>query len=149
MADMQADGSSQVDPLYVALAVPHLLLAHGGTNDLYFGATAAQTITRIQTYWAARQAFGWQTVAYTILPRSNAGTPGSFATDRATVNTWIRANWHTYCAALADLAVDPTIGPDGAETNPTYYMDLVHPTAAGAAIAAGIVLAAIAPLGLS
>ena len=63
----------------------------------------------------------------TILPTTTA----AYNTERAIVNTSIRANWQDYADALMDFAFDDLIGDDADASNATYYGDGVHPTDAG------------------
>lgn len=144
LSDMQGDAASTLDPYRAALRAGRpVLIAWGGTNDLFGGASAATTYSRLVTYCQARQAAGWRVVVLTILPRSNVGTPGTFEADRQTVNTNMRTNWPTFADALADVAADARLGDAGDETNATYYADLVHLTDAGYAIVAGLAQTAI------
>lgn len=140
---MIADAATQIDTKYSAAYDKNIVVLWGGTNDLYYGASAATTYSRFVSYCQARQAAGWKVVALTILPRSNEGTPESFESDRQTVNTNIRANWATFADALADVAANTTIGDAGDELNTTYYFDKVHMKDAGYAIVSGIVVTAI------
>lgn len=132
-----------------------MLIAWGGTNDLYFGASAATTYSRIVTYATARKAAGWRVVILSILPRSGAATPGTFEADRQTVNASLLADFPTatgqtritsggaYADYFINIGADPTIGLAGQEANTTYYADLVHLTNAGYAIVADYVKKAI------
>ena len=119
------------------------------TNDVAVGgASAATAYANIQAYCAARRAFGWKVIITTFLSRSDAGVSGTFNTIRATVNANIQANWPTFADGLADWASDPIMGINGAETNPTYFLSgNLHPNAAGMAILAPYVTAAIKSLG--
>lgn len=150
MATMITTAPGLVDPKYNGfLNISMVQPIWGGTNDLYFGATAAQVISRINTYVADRLAVGWQVIVLSILPRSAPGTPVTFEADRQTVNAALRATYpnataypRIYTGAspnviFCDVGDDPTIGLAGDETNPVYYSDLVHLTAAGYAIVAG------------
>ncbi len=141
--DMSADAATQTDPLYSASNTRNVVVGWEITNDLFFGASAADAYTNYVTYCQARQAVGWRVPAVTVLPRSEAGTPAGFEADRQTVNANIRANWRSFADSLADIASDSRIGPAGSQTNPTYYGDLVHLTDAGYAIVAQYVAAAI------
>ncbi len=115
-----------------------------GTNDLFFGASAATTYSRMVAYYTARKAAGEKVIAFTILPRSDAGTPGTFEADRQTVNTSLRANWATYADALCDVAADSRIGDAGDELNTTYYQsDHVHLNTTGFGIPAALSKSAI------
>jgi lysophospholipase L1-like esterase len=153
LTNMQSDAATQIDVLYNPAKTLNLIW-WGGTNDLYFGASAATTITRAQTYYGARQAIGWRQVEVGMLPRTNSGTPSSFETDRQTIrtsrlaqyniataetNVWKDSNGNFY----VDLGADTTIGLAGQTTNTTYYLDLVHLTNAGYAIVADYVKKAI------
>lgn len=154
MATMASDATTQIDPLYYP-PQRQVVIAWGGTNDLYFGASAATTYARIVAYATARKAAGWRVILLTILPRSNSGTPGSFETDRQSVNASLLADFSTATAesgiwtgaAYADYLVhvggDATIGDAGDENNTTYYLDKVHLTNAGYAIVADYVKKAI------
>jgi lysophospholipase L1-like esterase len=78
-----------------------------------------------------------------VLPRGQSPT---FSAARNALNAELRAHWKSFADGLADCAADSTIGPAGAEADPTYYRDTVHLTAAGYAIVAGVVAAAVRPL---
>jgi len=117
------------------------------TNDLYFGGVVADAITRYVSWCQGRQAAGYSVVAATVLPRSDAGTPGSFEADRQTANTYIRANWASFADALADVAADTRIGDAGDELDTTYYnADKVHLNATGYGVVAGIIQTAVLSL---
>lgn len=137
---MQSDASTQIDPNYRSDFSKNIVAAWGGTNDIYFGASASTAWSRYQTYLAARRAAGWKTIAFTALPRSNAGTPGDFETSRQTFNTSVRNGLGTDYDALADVAADTRIGDAGDETDTTYYSgDKVHLNTTGYGIVAGVV----------
>lgn len=81
---------------------------------------------------------GFRVVAVTILPINNA-----VELQRLQYNQLIRNN-PSYYDTLADIGNDGTIGQSGQNTNETYYNpDHVHPVAAGHAIIASYVTAAI------
>lgn len=153
LAQMQADAATQIDVLYNSQQRRGLQW-WGGTNDLYFGASAATTITRAQAYYSARQAIGWRQVEVGMLPRTQSGLPATFEADRqairtsrlaqysiatAETNVWKDSNGNFY----VDLGGDTTIGDAGDENNTTYYLDKVHLTDAGYAIVATYVKKAI------
>lgn len=140
---MTADAATQIDPLINTYAARNIVVPWEITNNLKLGTNAATAYANYVTYCQARQAAGWKVVAVTVLPRSDAGTPGDFEASRQTVNTNIRNNWGTFADALADVAANPDMGDAGDETDATYYADLAHPTEAGYAIVAGIVAAAV------
>lgn len=76
-----------------------------GTNDLWFGATAAQVIAGYRAILAQAAAAGVPVIASTLLPRSSGGketwTPAMEA-NRVAVNDWIRHSGAF--AAVVDLA---------------------------------------------
>lgn len=149
--DMSADAASQIDPQYSEGARRTLLVAWSGTNDLYLGASAATTYSRIVAYATARKAKGWRVIILSVLPRSGFSTPGAFEASRQTVNATLLADFPTatgqtniwtgasYADYLVNVGADGTIGLVGQETNTTYYADLVHLTNAGYAIVADYV----------
>jgi lysophospholipase L1-like esterase len=138
------DAQTSVTATYDSRKGNQVLVVWAGTNDIYFGATGAATYALLAAYCAARRAVGFKVVVLTCLPRSNAGTPAGFNTDRATLNTSIRANWATFADALADVAADSRIGDDGDELDTTYFdADKVHMNATGYGVIASIVKTAI------
>lgn len=118
----------------------NVLVAWGGTNDLYYGDSAATAISDFETYCAARKAAGFKVVACTIIDRTESG--GSWtAADAATFNASVRANYATYADALCDLAADPRLDD---YTDSTYYQaDGTHLKDAGYAAVAELVEAAV------
>jgi lysophospholipase L1-like esterase len=145
--NMAANVVATVDAVFDATRIS-ACCAWGGTNDIFFGDSAATAISDYASYCTARRAAGWKVVAFTILPRSDTGVPGAFETSRQTFNTSIRANWTTYADALADVAANTTIGDAGDELDTTYYQsDKVHLTTAGQAVVTGIVSTAIMTIG--
>lgn len=117
-----------------------IVCAWVGTNSLYFGVSAASTYSQYVAYCQARQLAGEKVVAFTILPRDDAGTPPTFDADRLAVNALIVANFTTFANVLANVAAIPQLSdPD----NATYYADHVHLTNAGYALVAPVVKTAI------
>ena len=53
----------------------------------------------------------------------------------------LREQWPAFADGLADVTADPRIGADGANLDPVYFLDQVHPTSAGY----GVMAAAVAP----
>lgn len=152
VATMITNAASVVDTLYSVGASRTTLVVWGGTNDLYFGADAATTYSRIVSYCNARKAAGWRVAVLTILPRTQSGIPAGFETERAALNALLRADAPTatayskittgasYADFLVDVADDSLIGDAGDELNTTYYSsDKVHLVNAGYAIIASYV----------
>lgn len=97
-----------------------------GTNDLSGGTTAAQYLTNLKAYCAARKAAGWLVVVSTIPPRNDVTFNGKRATANAEINNAVNigVSWD----AVASWDADVTIGVDAAASNATYYPDGVHPS---------------------
>lgn len=138
-ADMISDAVTQVDPLLTWRPRKTGVLVFWNTNDLHFGTSVATTQSRIMNYCSARRAAGWKVIVGTILPRSVVGTPANYAADRLTINTWIRANWASFCDGFFDPAADSRIGDAGDEANTTFYNDRAHLNGTGYAIVAALV----------
>lgn len=145
VVDMSADAATQIDAGVFPGYTTKIVLLWAGTNDLYFGATAATVYANLKTYWAARRAAGFKVIAFTITPRSAGAPPPTFEASRQTLNTSIRSDPSLY-DALVDVGANAMLGDAGDETNTTYYADLVHMTNAGYAIVAGLAQTAIAAL---
>jgi hypothetical protein len=110
-----------------------------GANDLS-NVSAATFVASLKTYCLARRATGWRIILATVLPQTTVG----FNTVRNTANALIYGDTSFY-DYLSDFAADPTVGPDAAASNTTYYnADGKHLVAAGHAILAPIVQASIA-----
>lgn len=136
-AQMLLGDPVRVDRKLSAYHPANVVVLFEGTNDLYYGATPATALANLLAAYSARRAAcpGCKVGVGTILPRSNPGTPGTFNADRATVNAGLRS---ALGANVIDFAADPTMGPDAASENLTYYPDKCHPSTAGHAILAQI-----------
>jgi len=130
--DMTTEAPTKIDPYVWSSLTKDILIGWEGTNDLYYGASATTAYNNLVTYYTARRAAGFKVIVTTLLPRSNAGTPGSFEADRQTVNTNLRNNWASFGDALADVGADANMGDAGDELDLTYYdADKVHPNQTG------------------
>ncbi len=113
-----------------------------GTNDLtILGRTAAQIYADLQTYCGMVRAGGGKVIVATLLP--NAEWNGTQQTTRNDFDTLVRTNWASFADALADFALNPTMGPQSAASNSTLYADGLHLTILGASHLAPTVAAAI------
>lgn len=132
--------TTQVDPAYDANR-KCVVVAWEGLNDLFAGSTAAQAYANLVSYYGARKAKGFVVIAATIIDCQNGSKPGSFDTDRATVNANLLANYLTWGHAVADLAAQPELS----NANDTTYFstDKTHLTDAGYAVVASVVRTAI------
>jgi lysophospholipase L1-like esterase len=147
-ADMLRDAMEEADGLYDP-ARPGVIVVWEGTNDLYFGASPNDAYEHLATYCRDRKDHGWRVVLLTLLPRSKTGTrgmPPTFETDRQNINARLRVAWPGVADVLVDVGADPIIGLAGQETDPLYYSDRLHLTAAGNQIVAEYVASAIVGL---
>lgn len=111
-----------------------------GTNDLFFGANASTVQTRIANFAAARRAAGAKVVLFTILPRTEVGTPAGYETARQSINTWLRNSADMLCDLLVDIAGIPSIGDPLASNDTSFYqVDRVHLNATGYSLVANLV----------
>lgn len=115
---------------------------HLGANESDPGAFTQQQYLALLRQFAQR---GCRLVCCTMTPRTVSADDGSaFETFRNTFNPFIRSLAQSQGVVVADLAADPVMGVAGAQNNATYYQgDKIHYTAAGAALIAPIVKAAI------
>lgn len=143
VTDLNTDRPDQIETAYTD-GTQNIICVFAGTNDMYFGASAATTLTRLQTYHAAVRALGYKTIQFTVLPRSGGATPGGFEAARQTLNTSIRANSGGWYDALCDVAADSRIGDSGDETNTTFYQgDTTHPNDTGMQVIADLAIPVI------
>lgn len=146
-ADMNTDAATQIDPVSCASCVKNVCVAWEITNDLFFGASTNTAWNNISTYCSGRRTAGFKVVVLTVLPRSDAGTPGDFETKRQGMNAMLRADYSSFADGLADVASNSNIGDAGDELNTTYYnADKVHMTETGYGVVAGIVAPVISGL---
>ena len=145
LVNMEADAATQIDPQYDASYSANIIVCLGGTNDLYFNASAATAETSLQTYCTNRRSAGFKVIVCTILPRGDFPGTSTLPSDkhenhsirRKSFNAWVRANYRTFSDALADIALDYELS-DSYDAD-VYQSDRVHPNATGAAKIAAIV----------
>ena len=128
LADMIAQAPVRVDPHYDPMADANICVVMAGGGDLASGGDPQAVLDALRTYCAARRAAGFEVVVLTLLPRSD---PVGFDAARAVYNDMLRAQWPAFADGLADVAADPRIGADGANLDPVYFVDTIHPTSAG------------------
>jgi lysophospholipase L1-like esterase len=133
--ELNADAATLVDTL-LGQYQENFLLVWIGANDQW---SASVFETGLLTYWQARRAAGWdQIIAFTVIKR---GDGYANEVQRALMNTWIRANWATYCDALVDVDADTRLQTPTDETY--FYTDHVHLNNAGYAVVAGLAAVAL------
>jgi hypothetical protein len=112
----------------------------------FMGANGIPTNSEVTAYSTAVRGAGAKLVMCTLLPK---GSDSTWETNRNTYNAWLRANPSLY-DGLADFGADATMGAFGSPTfyAGTYWIDTIHPNAAGNALLEPIARAAVLPLGL-
>jgi lysophospholipase L1-like esterase len=114
-----------------------------GANDMTTSGanqTGAQFEASLKAWCQDRQAAGFLVVVLTTLAHNTDG--GVQIPRRNAANALTRQDPSFY-DALADLALNATIGTDTSQNNATYFSDGVHPTLAGNQIIRDIVVDAI------
>jgi lysophospholipase L1-like esterase len=114
-----------------------------GTIDLANGATAATTLTNLQSIWSRiRTNQAGKVIAFTIAPRDDTGWTAPKEAERVSLNTQIRASSANY-DALIDIDLIPNLTDPN---NTTYYQaDKFNLTTAGQTALANYVYATINP----
>ena len=144
VADMNADATTQVDPLYSASFTNKVVVCAGGINDCFASASAATIQSRLSSYVSGRQTAGYKVVICTMPPASTV--TGGNETTRTTVNSWITAG-----SSGADVVVDLAADSRLANTADTTYFssDAVHFTNTGYGVWASLIKAGLATIGVS
>lgn len=131
--------ATEVDPELDASKACVLSL-EGVTNDLYYGATAAQCVQYVKDYIDELAGVWPYVVLTTPTPRTNPGTPPGFESERqdfiAAVNSdpTFGGRVHAICALGSDSRMADT-------TNDFYYnADLVHYSDMGKGLYASLML---------
>lgn len=130
---------------HLPLRTSGVLFSEGGVTELLAGSTAAQTIAEALAYNTERRAAGWDLIiGNTVTPSTLYFTAGEEA-ERVAYNAAIVADPSLIGAdAVADWAAIPELADS---TNPTFYGDGIHYTAAGALLVAGVSLEAYRSIG--
>ena len=130
--------SSAIRAAIFETGLRNVVVVSEGTNDLGTGRTAAQLQADWITYCTEFRASNptAKLIGCTLLPRAVSFSGGAnsttFAADRTTFNTWLRANYATYMDGIADFGDLSITKPDG-----------IHPNDAGHATIAATVQAAV------
>lgn len=124
----------------------------GLTNDKFYGTNNGLALYNFTNLCLSAQSNGFTVYVLTYLSRSDSGTPGTFNTDRADLNAFLRTNFNTstvypqvfrptngvtWANYLVDVAAITAIGTNAAENNTTFFdADKVHMKDAGYTIIA-------------
>jgi len=142
---------SRVDSLLDKSRPRSILVFWEGSNhltDVSNGVVSAQiAFEEISRYCRARRAAGWTVVVLTVLPRSDTYAVSNFEQRRVLLNSLIRAHWTEFSDALADVALNSSIGSAGSEIDTGFYNPgRVHLNSRGNAVVASVVRNAIVGL---
>ncbi len=158
-ASLRDNYASRVPPCYDSSKIKNILVVWAGTNDIYFGASAATAYSNFKDICALGAATGFQVIAVNMLPRNDAGVPGGFESSRTAFNAAFAADFPTATADGAVFAANTGItfasfgvrvsfvsgmgaaGDCNSTTN--YSADKVHPNPTGNALVAPKIKAAI------
>ncbi len=141
---------TQIKPLYNPARAKNILLVQAITNSMVAvagqgAAVAAATLSQYYAYCDQARADGWIVVAFTCLPRTDAGAGADFPVCWNIVNTDIRANYLSHASDLVDAAAVPGMSLlADATAGPNFQADHLHPTNAGHGLQAPVVAAAVA-----
>lgn len=120
----------------------NVLIAWGGSNDLFYGASAASAYAALVDYCTAAQSAGFSVIVATMLDRATAGGSWTRAAMQ-TFNASVRANWATF----ADALVDPVTENSNFDDNTSgVFAEKIHPNDTGHALLSAMFSTAIASL---
>lgn len=135
---------SRVDSL-ARNATRSILIDIGGTSDLLGGMSAAALLATVEAYADARRAAGYERVIELTVPPTSLISGGA-ETQRQAYNAALLANANGKFDAVVDVAGHPLLDDS---SDVAYYSDALHWTAAGAAVATGLVKTAVAAFGIN
>ena len=117
---------STVDGYFDSKYAYNIAVLWVGTNDFYYGQTASQVLTDMQTWCEARQASGFKTVVLTEIPWDRGAGSSAFISD---LNDGILAA-PAWIDAIADCGNDATLIANWPAWNAdgVHFSDGVHPT---------------------
>jgi lysophospholipase L1-like esterase len=120
----------------------------GGGNDLYYGATASETIHRLELYAQHRKTAGFKVMLITVPPRREPTLPPTFEASRQQVNLWLRTKGQNEADAVVDLTGISELENMHAPDDAGAFCDGVHLGPQGAqAVAAAVGVAMMRQLG--
>jgi lysophospholipase L1-like esterase len=141
-AQMIADGSSQISPLYEN-GRDNIIIANEGGNDIYFGATPAQALQNMRDYCLLRQSEGFYVLVWSCLHRNQgffANPPDVSGYQAALLdfNNRLERGWKEFADGFMDSRKHfPYIPEANSPGNGGFWFpDCVHPSATANAILA-------------
>jgi lysophospholipase L1-like esterase len=133
-AQLTSDFAGKVQPYFQTSAK---LVFFEARNSLAGGNTPAQELALQKAYVAQAKAAGWRVRVCTAPPTADAA-----AADIDAFNVLLRAD-HAWADDFTDVAAAAEFTPAGSIANPTYYADATHLNAAGYAVLAATLYAAL------
>ncbi len=141
---INTDQQQQVLDKYDSFKARNILVLWAGTNDIFVAGGGAASVTQLLSdtvaYITTAKNKGFTVFVCTMLPRSGFGPPpASFETDRLSFNAQLPAA----VSGLATVIDTGMISQLQNVNSSTYYVDQVHPTAAGNVLIKNLVSASI------
>ncbi len=128
--------------IYGKFAAKTILVMNGGTSDVQLGDSGAQVYTDMSTFADGARTAGFSKVCALTITKFT-GIPGGQDTQRIAANSAIMADASSKFDAKVDVANDVNLADP---SNTTYYVDGLHWTSTGAAVAASLVIPAVRAL---
>lgn len=138
-----ARGTTVIDN-YHNRAGKNIMVLWIGINDLLTGRTPGQVFSSLEAFSTKYKALGWKIIVCT--PPSCQPQTRNIDQRRYTYDSLIRFSYSNFSDGLADLAIEPHIGPLGSYSNTTYFCDQIHLTTLGSQMAANVIQAALVEL---
>lgn len=135
MSTMNTNYAANVAPLF-ATGLRDTLSILAGTNDIPAGATDLTLRATIQSYCGKARTTGFRVYVGTIISRNDAGWNATLEGYRVAYNTWLKANYASFCDGVIDFDATPQSTDP---SNTTWFQDGLHPTNALAELFAGAV----------
>ncbi|HXJ69874.1 MAG TPA: hypothetical protein VNM39_13270 [Verrucomicrobiae bacterium] len=135
-------------PLFSAARAKNILCVQAITNSMpcasgQEAATAAAVLTAYYAYCDNARAAGWKVIAFTCLPRSDAGAGTGFPGCWAIVNADLRANHALHSDDFADVSGVAGISLIADTTGPNYAADHLHLSDSGQVLSRSVVTPAL------
>lgn len=115
-----------------------------GLNDIVNEIGTAQDVhDHISTTAGILRSQGWDVI---VMDLTSASLTGDQETRRQAVNALLLADHTTFCDGFVQLSADSRIGSPTSWTNGTYFMDIIHPSAAGHSVISSLLAPVFAAL---
>lgn len=117
------------DPLLNVRGTRNFVTIWAGTNDMFYGYSAAQTLGSLSTLAKQKRAAGWKVIVVDMISR---GTGASCVNDGnfQAFDPLLHALWSTFADGYVTMSDVPNFATNGCTTN-LYQADNTHPSAHG------------------